>query len=70
MKVTPSLAVPVPGAVADVVQEKVPGTDAVPPLSVDDASVWPKVIAPAAGHAETVGVALFTITPTEPATVL
>jgi hypothetical protein len=54
----------------DVVQEKAPGTDAVPPLNVDKASVWPKVIALAAGHADTVGVALLTITPTEPATVL
>jgi hypothetical protein len=54
----------------DVVQEKLPLTDAVPPLSVDDASVWPRVIALAVGHAETIGVALFTITPTEPVTVL
>jgi hypothetical protein len=70
VKVTPWLAVPVAGAVVDVVQEKAPGTEAVPPLSVDEASVWPKAIAPAAGHADTVGVALFTITPTEPATML
>jgi hypothetical protein len=54
----------------DVVQEKTPGTDAVPPLNVDEASVWPKVIALAAGHAVTVGVAFATVTPTEPATVL
>jgi hypothetical protein len=70
VKVTPSLVVPVAGAIADVVQEKVPDTDAVPPLSVDEASVWPYVIALAVGHADTVGVALSTITPTEPATVL
>jgi hypothetical protein len=41
VKVTPSLVVPVAGAVAGVVQEKAPGTDAVPPLNVDEASVWP-----------------------------
>jgi hypothetical protein len=41
VKVTPWLAVPVAGAVVDVVHEKAPGTDAVPPLSVDEASVWP-----------------------------
>jgi hypothetical protein len=70
VKVTASLVVPVVGDVVDVVQEKVPGTDEVPPLSVDDASVWPKVIALAVGHADTVGVALFTTTPTVPDTVL
>ena len=70
MKVTPWLAVPVGGAVVEVVHEKAPGTDAVPPLSVDDASVWLYVIALAVGHAVTVGVALFTTTPTEPETVL
>jgi hypothetical protein len=69
VKVTPWLVVPVAGAVVDVVQEKAPAADAAPPLNVDEASVWPKVIALAAGHADTVGVALFTITPTEPATV-
>jgi hypothetical protein len=41
VKVTPSLAVPVAGAVVGVVHEKVPGTDAVPPLNDDEASVWP-----------------------------
>jgi hypothetical protein len=41
----------------------------VPPLSVDDASVWPKAIALAVGHADTVGVAMLTATLTEPVTV-
>jgi hypothetical protein len=53
-----------------VVQVKAPLTDAEPPLSVDNASVWPYVIALAVGHADTVGVALFTVTLAEPATVL
>jgi hypothetical protein len=70
VKVTPWLIVPVAGAVADVVQENAPGTDAVPPLSVDEASVCPKAIALAVGHADTVGVAMLTATLTEPATVL
>jgi hypothetical protein len=50
----------------DVVQEKTPGTDAVPPLNVDKASVWPKVIALAAGHAVTVGVVLVVPPPPPP----
>jgi hypothetical protein len=70
VKVTLSLGVPAAGAVVGVVQEKAPGVDEVPPLRVDDANVWRNVIALAVGHAETVGVALFTVTPTEPATVL
>jgi hypothetical protein len=41
VKVTPSLGVPALGSVVDVVQEKAPDTDAAPPLSVDDANVWP-----------------------------
>jgi hypothetical protein len=53
-----------------VVQEKAPATDAAPPLRVDEAKVWPKAIALAAGHDVTAGVALFTVTLTEPATVL
>jgi hypothetical protein len=39
VKVTLSFAVPVAGADEDVVQEKVPPTDAAPPLSVEDARV-------------------------------
>jgi hypothetical protein len=69
VKVTASVVVPVAGAVAGVVHAKVPGTDAEPPLSVDEASVWPKVIALAVGQVATVG-ALFTTTPTEPVAVL
>jgi hypothetical protein len=53
-----------------VVQVKVPGTDAAPPVSVEDASVWPYVIALAVGHTDTAGAALFTVTLAEPATVL
>jgi hypothetical protein len=41
VKVTLSLGVPAPGTVVDVVQEKEPDTDAVPPLRVEEASVWP-----------------------------
>jgi hypothetical protein len=41
VKVTLSLGVPAPGAVVEVVQENVPDTDAVPPVSVEEASVWP-----------------------------
>jgi len=70
LKVTLSLVVPVAGAVVDVAQTNEPATDAVPPLSVEDASVWPKVIALAVGHAVTVGVAGFTNTLTEPVAVL
>jgi hypothetical protein len=58
VKVTPSLGVPALGAVADAVQEKAPDTEAKPPLSVDEASVWPYVIALAVGHAVTAGVVL------------
>ena len=70
MKVTFWLVVPAAGTVAGVVQENEPGTEADPPVSVDDASVWPDVIALAVGHADTVGVALFTVTLTEPVAVL
>jgi hypothetical protein len=41
VKVTLSPGVPVLGAVDEVDQEKAPGTDAVPPLRVEEASVWP-----------------------------
>jgi hypothetical protein len=51
-----------------VVQANVPATEAVPPDSVEDASVWPNVIALAVGHAETVGVALLTVTVVAPTT--
>jgi hypothetical protein len=65
VKVTLSPGVPAPGAVADVVQEKDPDTDAVPPLSVEEASVWPYVIGLAVGHAVTVGVVLVVPPPPE-----
>jgi hypothetical protein len=45
-----------------VVQEKVPGTEAVPPVSVEDARVWPYVIGDAVDQTVTTGVALFTVT--------
>jgi hypothetical protein len=70
VKVTLSLAIPAPGTVAGAVQANVPLTDAAPPLSVDDASVCPAVIALAVGHAVTVGVALFTVTLAVPVIVL
>jgi hypothetical protein len=50
------------GAVLGVVKAKLPGTEAVPPLKVEDAKVCPKVIALAVGHTLTAGVALFTVT--------
>jgi hypothetical protein len=61
VKVTPWGAVPKPGKVAGVVQPKVPAGVADPPLSVEDASVWPYVIALAVGHAVTFGLALPTL---------
>ena len=70
VKVTLSLGVPPLGTSVDEVQANVPPTDAVPPVNIEDASVWPYVIALAAGHADTVGVALVTVTLTVPATVL
>jgi len=51
----------------EVVKAKVPATEPVPPESVELASVCPKVMALAVGHAETVGVALLTVTFAEPA---
>jgi hypothetical protein len=68
VKVTLSLGVPPLGTIVGVVQANVPLPE--PPLNVDDASVWPYVIALAVGHADTIGVALFTVTLAEPATVL
>ena len=41
VKVTLWEDVPAAGAVVGVVHENVPGTEAVPPVSVDEASVWP-----------------------------
>ena len=45
-----------------VVQAKVPATEAEPPVSVELASVWPLMMALAAGQVFTVGVAWFTAT--------
>jgi hypothetical protein len=61
VKVTLSDCVPTLGAVVGVVQAKLPATEAVPPVKVEEASVWPYVIAEAFGQAEIVGVALFTV---------
>jgi hypothetical protein len=46
--------------VVDVVKAKLPGTEATPPVSVDEASVCPTVMALAVGHVDTVGVTLTT----------
>jgi hypothetical protein len=70
VNVTLSLGVPPLGTIVGVVQVNVPPTEAEPPLSVDDASVCPYVIALAVGHTDTVGVALFTVTLVKPVTVL
>jgi hypothetical protein len=56
VKVTLSESVPVAGTVLGAVQANVPGTDAVPPVSVDAESACPLVIALAVGTAEMVGV--------------
>ena len=48
------------GTVLGVVQANVPGTDAAPPVSVEDANVWPTAIVLAVGSVDTVGVAWFT----------
>jgi hypothetical protein len=66
VKVTPSPVVPATGAVVDDVHEKEPDTEAVPPLSVEEARVWPYVIALAVGHADTVGVVLVVPPPPPP----
>ena len=58
------------GAVADVVNAKVPGVDALPPLSVEFARSCPKVMPEADGAVVMVGVALLTVTLTVPVTVL
>jgi hypothetical protein len=70
VNVTASVVVPVEGAVAGVVHVKLPGADPNPPLNVDEARVCPKVMALALGQVVTVGAALFTMTPTDPAAVL
>jgi hypothetical protein len=57
VKVTPWLEMPSAGAVAGVVKAKAPATLAVPPLSVEFASVWPIVIFDAVGVTLIIGVA-------------
>jgi hypothetical protein len=44
--------------VLGVVHAKVPFTDAVPPLNVEDAKLWPQVMVLDVGHAVIVGVSL------------
>jgi hypothetical protein len=56
--------------VLGVVKAKLPATEPVPPVNVEDAKVCPKVIVLAVGHTLTLGVALFTVTLTVPVTVL
>jgi hypothetical protein len=70
VKVTLSAVEPEGGTVAGAVQAKVPGTEAVPPVSIDEDKAWPVVMALAVGHADTVGVALLTVTVTVLVTVL
>ena len=53
VNVTPGDAVPALGAVAGVVKAKLPAGGAAPPLKVEAASVWPKVIALAVGQVVT-----------------
>ena len=62
MNVTPWLAVPAFGAVAGVVKAKAPGTEAVPPLRVESARGWPKVIAEAVGASVISTAPLLTVT--------
>jgi hypothetical protein len=50
VKVTLQEAVPAPGAVPGVVQAKLPAGVLVPPVSVEAARVWPKVMALAVGQ--------------------
>jgi hypothetical protein len=61
VKVTLSEGLPAPGAVLEDVQAKLPATEAVPPVKLEDDRVCPYVIAPAAGQAVTVGVARLTV---------
>ena len=58
VNVTDALYVPVePGTVDGVVNAKLPGTDAVPPLSVEADKASPRLIELALGQTETLGVA-------------
>jgi hypothetical protein len=67
VKMTLSFCCPAVGAVVAAVHANVPLTEAVPPVSVDNASVWPYVIVLAAGHAVMVGVVcVFWVVPLPP----
>ena len=70
VKVTLWAAVPAAGTVLGEVKAKAPATEAEPPLSVDEDSVWPYVMALAVGHAVTFGVTMPTVTCTVPVTVV
>jgi len=61
VNVTLSASLPRDGVVEGVVHVNIPATEAVPPLNVEEARVWPTVIALADGHTETVGVALLIV---------
>jgi len=52
------------------VQAKLPAGVEEPPLNVEDARVWPDAIPLATGHADTMEVALATVTLTVPANVV
>jgi hypothetical protein len=67
VKMTLSFCCPAVGAVVAAVHANVPLTEAVPPVSVDNASDWPYVIVLAAGHAVMVGVVcVFWVVPLPP----
>ena len=71
VKVTFSAGVPALGTALGVVQTNVPGTEAVPPVRVDEVNVCPYVMALAVGQTDTVGFAAFaTVTLTCPVTLV
>jgi hypothetical protein len=59
-----------PGTVPGVVQAKLPAGVEAPPLNAEEARVWPDAIPLAAGHADTMEVALFIVTLAVPVIVL
>ena len=70
MNTTLCAAVPAPGAVVGTSQAKLPATEAVPPVKVALARVWPSVRLAAVGQAVTDGVAWFTVTLAVPVAVV
>ena len=56
------VVVPVSGAVLGFSQVKVPSTEAAPPLSVEELSVWPAAMGVAVGLVMMLGVAGATVT--------